>query len=121
MKIEHNFVIIQIVSNEMSQMDLSEDKDKLFERVQVDCHKVIKFAKLLVENYDVEVFKSEKPPRYDKKVLEHGGILEGLNNTSNSIFHMRSHLLDRVRIIKQSNSLSLIRSGLTGLTQMVYI
>lgn len=102
MKIEHDFVIIQIGSNEMSQLDLSEDKDKLFERVQVDCDKVIKLAKLLVENYDVEVFKSEKPPRYDKKVLEHGGILEGLNNTSNSILHMRSHLLDRVRIIKQS-------------------
>ena len=99
---EYHFVIIQIGSNEMSQLDLKESKDKLFEKVQEDCDKVIRLAKSLVDNFDVEVFLSEKPPRYDDKVLESGGILEGLNNTSNSILHMRAHLLDRVNIIKQS-------------------
>ena len=69
---------------------------------QEDCDNLINLDKLLVINYDVDVFISEKVPRYDAKAREHGGLLEGLNNTSNSILHMRTHLLDRVYVVKQS-------------------
>ena len=97
-----DFVIIQVGSNEMTNLDLSSDKQKLFDTIQEDCDKLINIAKHLVTEYEIDVFISEKPPRFDQKCLEFGGILEGLNNTSNSILHMRSHLLDRIFIIKQS-------------------
>ena len=99
---EVDFVIIQVGSNEMSALDLKENKNTIFEKIQQDCDKIINLAQHMVREYEVDVFISEKPPRYDNKSLEQGGILEGLNNTSNSILHMRSHLLERVWIIKQS-------------------
>ena len=102
MKSEHDYVIIQIGSNEMSQLELGEDKGKVFASIQDDCEKLVNLAKHLVSEYNVDVFISEKPPRYDEKTSEFGGILEGLNNTSNSILHMQTHMLDRVWMVKQS-------------------
>ena len=102
MKSEIDFVIIQVGSNEMSLLDLKEDKNTIFEQIQKDCDKLVNLAKHMVTEYDVDVFISEKPPRYDIKSTEHGGILDGLNNTSNSILHMRTHLLERVFVVKQT-------------------
>ena len=97
-----DFVIIQVGSNEMSLLDLKEDKSTIFDKLQQDCDKLVNISKHMVTEYDVDVFISEKPPRYDTKSLEQGGILEGLNNTSNSILHMKTHLLDRIRVVKQT-------------------
>ena len=99
---EVDIVIFQVGSNEMTNLDLSWDKQKLINAIQEDCDKLVNIAKHLVTEYEVDVFISEKPPRFDKKCKEFGGIMEGLNNTSNSILHTRSHLLDRIHIIKQS-------------------
>ena len=97
MNTDLDFVIIQVGSNEMSQLDLKEEKRALFDKMQHDCNTLVNLSKHLVEEYSVDVFISEKPPRYDQE-----GGLEGLNNTSNSILHMLTHLLDRVWVVKQS-------------------
>ena len=97
MNTDLDFVIVQVGSNEMSLLDLKEEKRALFDKMQHDCNTLVNLSKHLVEEYSVDVFISEKPPRYDQE-----GGLEGLNNTSNSILHMLTHLLDRVWVVKQS-------------------
>ena len=99
---EFDFVILQLGSNEMSDLDLSMSRKDLFEMIQTDCENLIKVAKSMVEKYDVEVFVSEKPPRYDKKNEDSKGLLEDLNSTSNSVIKTHTHLLDRVHHVRQS-------------------
>ena len=60
-----DFVIVQVGSNEMSQLDLKEEKKVIFEKMQHDCDCLVKLAKHMVEEYDVDVYLSEKPPRYE--------------------------------------------------------
>ena len=99
---EYDFAILQLGSNEMSNLDLSLSRKELFQIIQNDCEKLISVAKDLVQKYDIEVFVSEKPPRYDQKVEESAGLLEDLNSTSNSVIRTHTLLLDKVHCIRQS-------------------
>ena len=102
MSTEFDFVILQMGSNEMSTLDLTMSRKDLFEVIQTDCEKLIKIAKTMVDKYDVDVFVSEKAPRYDKKNMESKGLLEDLNSTSNSVIKTHTHLLDRVHHVSQT-------------------
>ena len=46
------FVILQVGSNEMSALDLKENKNTIFEKIQQDCDKIINLAQHMVREYE---------------------------------------------------------------------
>ena len=96
-----DFVVLQVLSNEISSLDLNKPLDALFGEVTKDVEEILKLADVLVSKYKTEVFISEKPPRYEPNDKDRNGVKAKLSEASNALLVSKSISMDRVHVISQ--------------------